>query len=155
MSRSRPDATADDAGASPSDRRLIGAIAEHYRATPLTLAEKAAFDARLRAKLRPTGPERRPPAPRWPVGALVGAALAAVLGAVLVSRLWTAADDDPRSAGAGRVGSGSVALVTALDAPEDLFLGRTAPARWPDDDASLPEEYAAIADLLLADPSGS
>ncbi|MGH0038394.1 MAG: hypothetical protein ACQGVK_25450 [Myxococcota bacterium] len=127
----------------PDDRRWIETIAESYRTSPLSPSERVIFDERLQARIHR---RRRGLAAGWMAAAAAVVALAALL--VWSGPSGPAPEDTLRLAG-GWSEDGD--LVSDYGAPESLFVGTASNDPWTDEDEDLPDEYAAIAGLLLAD----
>jgi hypothetical protein len=113
------------------DRDFVERLAAHWAPPPATPAQRAAFDEALRARL---GPRRR----RW----LWTPALAAAAAA---AALWLYAAPSPRPA---PLTPGASAAAAAWE-DEILLSGDRSPAGDRDESELLPDDYAAIASLIL------
>jgi hypothetical protein len=127
----RPEQRATDALA-PDDARFVARVADAYAPPEPSAADRARFRARLEEKL---ARRNRAPSWRW----LAPAALAAVAALLVTTQLRV-----------GDVAPGQVVSVTnraASDAQEETLLALVT-GEAASDDASLPEDYQAIASLM-------
>jgi hypothetical protein len=126
-------------GLAPEDERLVRALARHYTPEPLSEAARAAFDARLRERLA-ARPRR---------ALLVPLATAAALGLTA----WLGLSQ-LRAAPAVPDAPGPAVAETEEEAVDRweyaLLFESLVPAEEADDEA-LPDDYAVIADLWLAE----
>jgi hypothetical protein len=121
-----------------AEQRFVAHVAEAYRASPQSVEQRVAFQARLDARIA-----RRRILPRLRM--LAGAAVAAAAAWLVVMGLgWdprgelrVARAGDPRPAAAESTRASAAEAILSLSADED------------DEDESLPDDYAAIADLFL------
>lgn len=127
-------------GSERDDARLIERVREAWSPAPPTPARRAAFDAALEARLERA---RRRPGP-WPALAL-GAAAAALVALLVTAR----SEAPPPAARAPLAQKDPAPGETALRAADLLYAGGAGTAELETDDAGLPAEYAAIADLFL------
>jgi hypothetical protein len=132
----------DETRLGPEERELVERVAESYAPRAWTPAERSAFDARLESRLEGRARIRL----LWP-------ALGAATVAVAAAALWLARPAELEPAGSG---SPVVAQRLETDTPgslDELLL--TYESFYGDEEAgaldtrALPEDYVAIAALLL------
>lgn len=125
-----------------ADERLVARIAEHYSPPALTSAERADFDARLRARVAEARANRAWLPALGAAAATAGVAAWLVLGAGLGSL---------PPATATRAGTATGPETLAAWEREVLYAGTLAvdDDEAEEDAAELPEPYVSIASLLL------
>jgi hypothetical protein len=132
---------------SPSDERpklareeedFVKRVAASYAPPPMTATERAAFDEALLGRIR-----RSQPARRWLVAAWLPAAAAVALTVVWLFSGWPGSDEFVPS-------DEDVPALSARAWEEELFLeDGSFESEQTDESELLPEEYIAIASILL------
>jgi hypothetical protein len=117
-----------------AEEEFVDRLAEVYAPAPMTAAERAAFDAAIRARLE--RPERRPVL----IPVIGAAAAAALVWFVLTQPIGPIGSPGEEESGAAVAGSweDELFLSSDLSASEDR-----------DESESLPEDYLAIASVFV------